>query len=167
MGSGNKIVSALNRNAGIGDWPEVVTIPSSITFNISNDGDLTQAGATVPFAIHSGTGETNTINSEIDLKIGGGNALLKVDGGGTLVVNGNISIVPGQGNRSISLGGAGTGFITGTISDSPSLEVMGIQILGAGAPNWTLTAANQCSGNVSLQSGTLTLMNNQARWVPH
>src|SRR4029077_18903857 len=90
LGAGSKIVSALNRNSGI-ELDGNVTLPSNITLNLSNDGDLTQAGATVPFAVHSTAGTSNTINGEIDLKIGGGNALLKVGAGGTLTVTATLT----------------------------------------------------------------------------
>jgi autotransporter-associated beta strand protein len=159
FGTGDKTIIADSRNRGI-ELDGGVTLPSSISLTLSNDGDLTQAGATVPFAVHGMTG-SNTINSPIALKIGGGNALLSVDAGGTLTVNGNMSIQPGQGGRSIQFGGAGNGFVNGVISDGSILDPMGFQIAGAGQPTWTINSANTCTANISLQSGTLILMNSQ------
>ena len=162
LGVGNKSITAANRNAGI-ELDGGVTLPNTIGLTLSNDGDLTQAGATVPFAVHSATGFTNTINGDIGMKIGGGGVLLKVDAGGTLIVNGNVSIQAGQGQRAISLGGSGTGVINGIISNGPNTgDNMQITVAGTGSPSWTLNNANTNTGTVAIQSGTLTLLNNQA-----
>jgi autotransporter-associated beta strand protein len=162
LGNGAKAVSALNRTTGI-ELGGNVSVPSSITFQLSNDGDLTQTGATVPFAVHGPAGQTNAINGEIDLTIGGGSSLMKVDAGGTLMLNGTISIVSGIGARTLGLGGAGIGIVNGVISNGPGAnDVMNIGLNGNTDPNWILANANTCTGQVSLQAGTLTLMNNQA-----
>src|SRR5207248_5804103 len=122
----------------------------------SNDGDLTQPGATSPFAVHGTAGFTNTINGDITVRTGGGNPLLKVDAGGTLVLNGNISILAGQGQRSILLGGSSNGVVNGVISNGPSTgDNMQITLAGTGSPTWTLNNANTNIGTVAIQSGTL------------
>jgi autotransporter-associated beta strand protein len=160
LGVGAKTIIADTRNKGF-EVDGGVTLENNISFLLSNDGDLAQAGATVPFAIHSVTGN-NTIKGDILLKTGGGSGAVKVDAGGTLNLNGSISIQAGQGGRAIQLGGAGFGYVNGVINDGQTGEIMSINVIGAGAPTWTLSTANTCSGNVSLQSGTLNLMDNQS-----
>ncbi len=155
FGIGNKNLNALSRLGGF-ELDGGVTVPSALSFQLSNDG----TGA-VPFAIHSATG-TNVINGNITMLSSPVNgvisSLIKVDSGGTLIINGNITT--GDVSHQIQLGGSGTGIVNGIISDGAN--AVSVDINGTGQPTWILAAPNTMSANVNVDSGTLVLMNSQA-----
>ena len=160
FGTGAKNIVVNTRTKGL-ELDGGVTIPASVSFNLSNDGDAAQ-GATVAQALRSMTG-TNTVNGPVLLQTGGGQPLVRVDTGGTLIFNGNVSVLGGSNARTFMLGGTGSGAVNGVISDGQfSLDVLSVQISGAGLPSWTFTNANTYTGFNSINSGTLTGTNSSA-----
>lgn len=146
-------VSMASRAAGI-QLQGNISIPSSVTFTLSNDGT---PGAVVPFALDNVSGN-NTINGPILVTTGAGGASIQSDSG-TLTLAGNISVAPGQSSRGIILQGDSTAAntVSGIVSDLSATSVCSITKNGAGT--WTLTGTNTYTGATTINGGTLQLGN--------
>jgi len=151
---GTSVVTAVNRNSGIQlqGGKSGITLPSTVTFTISNDG---ASGATVPYAIANIDGD-NTINGTITLTSGGGGSVIQSDAG-SLTLAGDISIASGQSSRGIILQGASTdaNTISGVLSDLSTSSVASITKNGTGI--WTLTNTNTYTGPTTVAAGVLAV----------
>ena len=153
FGTGAKTVLVDTRTKGL-ELAGGVTIPDSISFQTSNDGDTTQ-GATVTSTIHSVSGN-NAINGSVTLKTGGGDTIVQVDPGSSLALNGTIQILNNAGTRAIRLNGAGVGTINGAILNGGTTgALLNVQVNGG---NWTVTnPANAYLGSTHVRAGTLNV----------
>ncbi|WP_035608611.1 autotransporter-associated beta strand repeat-containing protein [Haloferula sp. BvORR071] len=152
---GTSVVSSINRNSGI-QLQGGITLPSTVSFVISNDG----VAATVPYAIGN-LGGDNTIGGAISLTTGGGNSIIQSDSG-SLTLAGNMSIAPGQGSRNFVLQGLSTGAntVSGVVSDLSVTSVTGIIKNGPGT--WTINGTNTYSGPTTVSAGTLVMSGNNS-----
>jgi fibronectin-binding autotransporter adhesin len=133
VGGGNSLLTQLHLAGN-------VTVDPSISYQLSylNGVLLNESG-------------NNTLQGNIVMSFGGGNAYVNVKSG-FLTLSGNVSSDGNANGRTLQLGGAGNGLFSGVMFDTNS-QVANLQKSDAGT--WSVTGASTTIGTVTAGGGTL------------
>jgi autotransporter-associated beta strand protein len=119
-----------------------ITVPSNITFNVSNpNGTLVNEAG------------TNTLAGAITLTVGAGGSRFTA-AAGLLTLQGRIA--PNNTGRTLDLRGAGAGLISGAIADGAGASTLAALTKNESG-TWTLNGTNTYTGPTTINAGTFAV----------